>query len=158
VQPGEDVLQLLDQAAAEYLGFPGVHSADEAPLARQAGLARIALARGKYYFLHKENAEAEKALQLAKRLLNQLRDKNKHHPEDLYRLALADTLLGQVRGADQLIRSEDLTLDTLEAAVRIGFRHLERLKRDHSFTPLQQAQPERFKKIINDIEKERRQR
>src|SRR5262249_17528937 len=76
---------------------------DQAPYDRQAGLARIYLARGKYHLFRYErngagdDREAAAApLKKAWSLLTRVQDARAHQPDDLYRLALAHALWGRL--------------------------------------------------------------
>jgi tetratricopeptide (TPR) repeat protein len=153
-RPAADVARLLDEAEAEYRRCWGDDALERGSPAAKAALARVAVARGKYHFLRKEDAAATQALAAAERLLTQLRDEKAYQPADLYRLALVKALDHQLagRGGDDF-----LALDLLQAAVRGGFKHLEQLKRDRGFEQLRQSRPEKFREVVAAVEARRRQ-
>jgi tetratricopeptide (TPR) repeat protein len=150
-QPAADVPVLLDQAEAEYKHcWPDAPEADT-PLALKALLGRAAAARGKYHFRRQETRKAAEALQVAEGLLKQVRDANALRPYDLYRLAVVRALDAQLHDPER----DDLALDVLGAAVGAGFKHLERLKREHAFRRLQESHRQQFQDILREVEKKR---
>jgi tetratricopeptide (TPR) repeat protein len=151
-EPAADVLSLLDLAEAEYRRCCGDTPVDDASRALKRGLARVAVARGKYHFLRKELTPATEALESADKLLTQLGDEKGYN--DLYRLALVYALQHQLNPRRRL-GGEILALDRLHEAYRNGFNDLRKLKRDRGFDRLRQNQPKEFQEIVAELEKRR---
>ena len=154
--PAPDVKDLLDAALAEYQSFPGAQTpGPENPF--QSDLAWLYVLRGKYHGLQRDAQAARKDLEHAREIFKGIPE-TKVTFNERYRWAQAHALLGALTTKDARERTYHFVsaLVFLEQALRSGFQHYHRLKRDVAFEELRKSEwHERYKQYEQDLAERR---
>jgi hypothetical protein len=158
-RPAAEVRELFEAALDEFTQVRQVRGnqpEDKCSPQVRSPLARAYLAKGRYHYRlgsDPQAKEARQALEQAKTLLTTLEDENKIQPEDYYNFAATHALLAAVEPLElKRLSYQVLALDDLAKAVRVGFRRLKRLQRDHALALLRDAHPDDFAKVVKDLE------
>lgn len=124
-----------------------------APAALRPHLARLHVVWGRFHHRAGDSDAARSECRKAVGLYARLGDEGKARAVDYYNQAAAEALMAALLTTPAFDRlgHQVRALDLLGKAVRMKFRHLARLDRDHVFKPLAAGYPTEFKKVRADI-------